>query len=113
AGVTTTSVQPSTGTTRPSGAAALSRARTAVLPAAMTRDPAARAWLTIRAGVTDPRNLSGHGRSCASGDATPVCRRTGTTTTPRATRRVTTRSLNGRDALGISALPGSVANTVW
>jgi hypothetical protein len=33
--------------------------------------------------------------------------------TPRATSSATSSALNGRAALGISALPGSRAKTVW
>ena len=33
--------------------------------------------------------------------------------TPRRTRSVTTSAVNGRAALGISALPGSTENTDW
>ena len=38
---------------------------------------------------------------------------TGATPTPAVTSRVTSSFVNGRPALGISALPGSVENTVW
>ena len=37
----------------------------------------------------------------------------GAISTPRATSAVISSAVNGRPALGISALPGSVANTVW
>jgi hypothetical protein len=37
----------------------------------------------------------------------------GTTSTPELTSRVTVSGVNGRAALGISALPGTVANVVW
>ena len=37
----------------------------------------------------------------------------GANVTPRATSPATTSGLNGRLALGISALPGLVPNTVW
>src|SRR5690349_24854738 len=76
----------------------------------MTR-PAA--WLINRAVLSGTAKRSAYGRSCASAEATPVCSVIGANTTPRDTSRVTTRSVNGRDALGISALPGSVANTDW
>ena len=49
------------------------------------------------------------GVSPSSSDETPAWRTIGATATPRATRAVMTRSLSGRPALGISALPGSVA----
>ena len=44
------------------------------MPTAMIRPPSARAWLTRRAVVAGTSKRSGYGRSCASGDATPVCR---------------------------------------
>ena len=47
------------------------------------------------------------------GDETPVCNDSGATAIPRVTRSVTIASVKGRPALGISALPGSRANTVW
>ena len=37
----------------------------------------------------------------------------GAISTPRATRSVTSAGVNGRLALGISALPGLRENTVW
>ena len=58
-------------------------------------------------------NGSGYGSSSASSDATPVCNVNGEISTPRAARSVTTAGVNGRLALGISALPGTRANTVW
>ena len=42
-----------------------------------------------------------------------MSRVSGANVIPRATSRVTTSGENGRLALGISALPGRVANTVW
>ena len=42
-----------------------------------------------------------------------MCRVSGANVTPRATSRVTISGVNGRLALGISALPGRVPNTVW
>ena len=42
-----------------------------------------------------------------------MCSRTGATSTPADTSRVTSSALNGRPALGISALPGSRVKTVW
>ncbi len=42
-----------------------------------------------------------------------MCSVIGAIVTPRLTSRVTISGLNGRAALGISALPGTVANTVW
>ena len=59
------------------------------------------------------RNYSAYGGSCGSSDDTPVCSTSGVTPTPFATSRVTTSGVNGRPALGISALPGSVAYTFW
>ena len=42
-----------------------------------------------------------------------MCSTIGATPTPLATRRVMSSAVNGRPALGISALPGSVAYTFW
>ena len=42
-----------------------------------------------------------------------MCRTIGATRTPRAAGAASTRGVKGRAALGISALPGSVAKTVW
>jgi hypothetical protein len=49
----------------------------------------------------------------ASSDDTPVCNTIGVTSTPLAIKRVTSSGVNGRPALGISALPGSRAYTFW
>ncbi len=68
----------------------------------------------MRAAVDgDTRYHSGYGCSLASSDDTPVCSTSGVTPTPLATRRVTSSGVNGRPALGISALPGSRAYTFW
>ena len=79
----------------------------------MIRPPCARTWLTSRAVAGGTSYGSGYGSSSASSEDTPVCRVSGAISTPRATSRVTTDGVNGRLALGISALPGSRANTVW
>ena len=92
---------------------ALSRARVQVVPTAITRRPAARVRLTRSAVGCGTSNHSGSGASPASSDATPVCRVTGAIATPPATSLVTSSAVNGRAALGISALPGERANTVW
>ena len=42
-----------------------------------------------------------------------MCRVIGAKVTPRATSRATSSALNGRAALGISALPGQRAKIVW
>jgi hypothetical protein len=42
-----------------------------------------------------------------------VCRTIRWTLTPRSRSAVSARLVNGRPALGISALPGSVAKIVW
>jgi len=76
------------------------------------RTPAARVRLTSREVVAGTRNGSGSGGSPFSSDETPVCSRIGATTTPAETRSATSWPLNDRAALGISALPGSCANTV-
>ena len=89
--------------------AADSSARTTVVPTAMTR-LAARTAASVPAGT---RKRSGYGRSPRSSDETPVCSTTVATVMPRSSSISSTRSLNGRPALGISALPGSVAKIVW
>ena len=58
-------------------------------------------------------NHSACGASPASCDDTPVCRVMGAKPTPRVTSRVTSSGVNGRPALGISALPGWAAKIVW
>jgi hypothetical protein len=97
----------------PSASAADSSARTTVVPMAMTRPPAARVWFTRSAVVRGTFTRSGYGSSSASREATPVCSTSGATSTPLATSRVMTSGVNGRPALGISALPGSVEYTFW
>ena len=42
-----------------------------------------------------------------------MCKVSGATRTPRAASSVTSSAVNGRPALGISALPGSSEKTVW
>ena len=58
-------------------------------------------------------NHSACGPSRASWEETPVCRVIGAKITPRATSLATSSALNGRAALGISALPGQRAKIVW
>ena len=58
-------------------------------------------------------NHSACGASCASWDETPVCSVIGAKTTPRLTSWATSSALNGRAALGISALPGQRPKIVW
>ena len=79
----------------------------------MTRPPSSRTWLTSRAVAGGTSYGSGQGSSSASREDTPACRVSGAISTPRATRSVTTPGVNGRLALGISALPGLRENTVW
>ena len=43
----------------------------------------------------------------------PACSTSGVMPTPRETSRVTSSGVNGCPVYGISALPGSVVNTVW
>jgi len=112
-GVTTCEVQPAAGWTSPSGPTALSRARTTVVPAAITRPLSPRTWFTSRAVAGGTSNGSGYGSSSSSSDETPVCSVIGAISTPLAASSVTVRGVNGRLALGISALPGVLANTVW
>ena len=57
-------------------------------------------------------NRSGLGGSPCSGEDTPVCSVIGASTTPDTTRSVTTSSVNGLAALGISALPSRRPNAV-
>ena len=54
-------------------------------------------------------NRSGSGGSCSSGLETAACSTIGATTMPRAISRTSRGAVKGRPALGISALPGSVA----
>ncbi len=61
----------------------------------------------------DTRKRSGYGGSPRSGEQTPVCRTIRATPTPRSRSTASARGVNGRPALGISALPGSAANIVW
>ena len=112
AGVTTCDVQPDAGYTNPSADTQLSTALTTVVPAAITRPPSQRTWLISRAVAGGTSNGSGYGSSPSSSDDTPVCSVTGAISTPRAASSVTTAGVNGRLALGISALPGTRANTV-
>jgi hypothetical protein len=95
--------------TTPASSAALSRARTTVVPMAMTRPPAARVAFTRPAVTGGTFTCSGYGSSSASREATPVWRTSGVTPTPLAISRVSTSGVKGRPALGISAEPGSVA----
>jgi hypothetical protein len=74
----------------------------------MTRCPLRRAALTRSAVQTGTQTRSGYGSSSSPSEATPVCSTNGVTATPLATSRVMTSGVNGRPALGISALPGSV-----
>ena len=83
------------------------------MPIAITRPPSAWVWLMRDAVDGATRYHSGYGCSFASSDETPVCSTSGVTPTPLATRRVTSSGVNGRPALGISALPGSRAYTFW
>src|SRR3954447_24115782 len=78
-------------------------------PPARTRPAPSRVASTRRAVASGTRNHSGPGRSPASSEETPQCSTIGATAIPRATSAVITRSLSGRPALGISALPGSIA----
>jgi hypothetical protein len=84
-----------------------------VVPTATTRPPRARASATCAAVAAGTRKRSGCGSSPASSEDTPVCRVTGASATPAVTNDVTSRSVKGRPALGISALPGSRPKTVW
>ena len=88
-------------------------ARVAVVPTAITRLPRRRAVLTRSAVGAPTENHSACGPSWASWEETPVCRVIGAMITPRATSSATSSVLNGRAALGISALPGQSAKIVW
>ena len=77
------------------------------------RPPDPRTWLTSAAVAADTTYLSGCGSSRPSCDDTPVCSVTGAIITPSATSLVTRLCVNGRAALGISALPGTSPKTVW
>jgi hypothetical protein len=69
--------------------------------------------LTIRAVAAGTSKSSGVGGSPGSADDTPACSVIGAIAMPAATRSVTNLVLKGRAALGISALPACLANTVW
>jgi hypothetical protein len=112
-GEMTSSVQPRAAMTNPSGRVADSMARVAVVPTAMIRWPRPWAALTSWAAVSLTSNHSAWGASWASCEDTPVCRVIGAKSTPRATNWVTSSALNGRAALGISALPGHRPKIVW
>ena len=105
-------VQPAAAATVPSAAATVSSARVTVVPTAITRPPRARAALTRAAVVAGTSKRSGYGRSPRSCELTPVCRTSGATPMP-APSRASTRGVNGRPALGISALPGTREKIVW
>ena len=60
-------------------------------------------------GVWNAGSIAASSGSWRSGDETPVCNVIGATSTPRATSAVISSGVNGRPALGISALPGVVA----
>jgi len=79
----------------------------------MTRPPDLLVMFTRRAVGGGTSYCSGYGSSSASREDTPQCSVTGAIVTPRAARSVTTGGLNGRAALGISALPGWRPKTVW
>ncbi len=84
-----------------------------VVPTATTRPPSSRVAVTSRAVTAGTSNHSAWGASPASCDDTPVCSVTAVTPTPTETSRVTSSGVNGLAALGISALPGRLAKTVW
>ena len=69
--------------------------------------------LTSRAVAAGTREPLGQRRLVASSEETPVCSTIGATRDAAAPQPVTSSAVNGRPALGISALPGSVAKTVW
>ena len=75
--------------------------------------PAARALLTSLAVTSGTANRSGSGGSCLSGLDTPACSTTGVTVIPLLISLTSSRAVMGRPALGISALPGQRAYTVW
>ena len=109
----TSSVSPLLARTRPPAAAALSSALVLVVPTATTRRPAARVTFTRSAVAGGTENHSGSGASPVSSDATPACSVTVASNIPAEISLVTSSAVNGRAALGISALPGERANTVW
>ena len=79
----------------------------------MTAWPSSWAALTRSTVAAGTRYHSAYGGSPASCELTPVCSVIGAIPTPLVTRRVTTSGVNPRDALGISALPGSIPKAVW
>ncbi len=102
-GVMTSLVHPAPA--RPSsGRARVSSARTTVVPTAITGRR--RRVHEPRRGRSGTSNSSGNGGSWRSGEDTPECRVSGATSTPFATRRLISRAVKGRPALGISGCPG-------
>lgn len=91
--------------------AAVSSARTTVVPIAITRLPAACVAPTRRAVATGTSYCSANGGSWPSGEETPAWSVIGAISTPLATSWVISRRVNGRPALGIFALPGLIAYT--
>ena len=104
-GVMTWRVQPS-----PASPPVVSSARTTVVPTAITR---CAAWTASAVAAGTLEALRVRGLAALERRDTPQCRTTGATCTPRAFSASSTRRLNGRPALGISALPGSSAKIVW
>src|SRR5262249_52687538 len=109
----TSSVQPLPARTVPASVAADSIARVAVVPTAITRRRFARVRLTRWAVPGGTANRSGAGGSPGSAEETPACSVMGAIATPELTSDATNSVLKGRAALAISALPGTVAKTVW
>jgi transcription elongation factor len=68
--------------------------------------------LTRAAVASGTAYSSGNGGSWRSGDETPAWSTSGAIVIPRPTRAVINSAVNGRPALGISELPGTVAYTV-
>src|SRR5690606_704886 len=103
-GPRTRSVQPEVGRMVPSRYTIDSNARVTVVPTASTRLPRFLAAVTPSAVRGGTLNHSGMGGSCRSGEETPACSVMGRTEMPPRIRPVTTSGVNGRPALGISAL---------
>src|SRR5437867_1619293 len=103
----------------PIGIHADSRARTTVVPTAMTRPPFACVRFTVFAVSGDTANGSGY-RACPSTVSlsisrleTPVWSRIGATRMPAFSSASRIRGVIGRAAEGISALPGTREKRVW
>src|SRR2546426_4123809 len=102
-----------------SGVQADSRARTTVVPIAMTRWPPSRVRFTRSAVAAETSHGSGYTACCSTRSVsisrllTPEWRRTDVNRTPAASSAARILGVIGRAAEGISALPGTRENRLW